>query len=402
MEINEYFNQYVNHIKFDRELARYLHMFRIGWMQKNNDTITFLSGKLLGVNPVRFTRDDDDSLFVDILGMDLEKLTPEIHKLKDINKNFIIASNPKYLFLTYLLHKFNTSKLDKKIIEDAIMDIVLIMQYRMFSSLLTNYFKFNADVGVATMTYEKLSNKFLIKQVNNYQEVFEHRSPIVLKGGLHYDRSIKCTTDDTTRIITDIQTRLRSMVKYIYVVMLNVIENGDKIHSTSMNQSNHEGEESLRDIVDTPERYINHLKKVISNENDLINDELLYVIGNLIPNIQLDILKDTLKYMSNIYLSNHKKIDELLELTIMTSIRYLNHKSVTHNYDGRLDTVLSLLKGYWTSSKIKDKDVVYIKKRYSRIIKKGTGINTSWRIITITIGLLLYLFVRSLINKNQH
>jgi len=402
MEINEYFNQYVNHIKFDRELARYLHMFRIGWMQKNNDTITFLSGKLLGVNPVRFTRDDDDSLFVDILGMDLEKLTPEIHKLKDINKNFIIASNPKYLFLTYLLHKFNTSKLDKKIIEDAIMDIVLIMQYRMFSSLLTNYFKFNADVGVATMTYEKLSNKFLIKQVNNYQEVFEHRSPIVLKGGLHYDRSIKCTTDDTTRIITDIQTRLRSMVKYIYVVMLNVIENGDKIHSTSMNQSNHEGEESLRDIVDTPERYINHLKKVISNENDLINDELLYVIGNLIPNIQLDILKDTLKYMSNIYLSNHKKIDELLELTIMTSIRYLNHKSVTHNYDGRLDTVLSLLKGYWTSSKIKDKDVVYIKKQYSRIIKKGTGINTSWRIITITIGLLLYLFVRSLINKNQH
>ena len=402
MEIKEFFDINAKHIEINSDLARYIHLFRLGWMQKNNDTVSFLGGKLLGVHPMRFTKDDDNALFVDILNIDLDKLEPEIHKLPDINKNFIIASNPRYLFLTYLIHRFTISKLPSKVIDNAVSDLYLIMEYRMFSSLLTNYFKFNADVGVATMTYERLSNKFLIKKVDNYQQVFEYRIDIIKKGGLHWERIVRLTTDDATRIITDLQTRLRSMIKYIYVVMMEVIESGDKIHTSSMNQTNDEGEESIKDIIDTPDKYIRNLKKVMPSTSDLVNEELLYVIGNLIPNLQLDVLRETLVYLSNIYMDNSKKIDDILDTTIMLSIRYLNSKAVVNNYDTSLDNVLLLLKGYWTSSKIKDKDVIKVKKDINKLVKKGTGISTSWRIITVTIGLLLYLFLRGLITKNQH
>lgn len=402
MEIKEFFDNNTKHIKIDATLAKYIHFFRVGWMQKNNDTVSFLGGKLLGVHPIRFTSSDDEALFVDILNMDLDKLEPEIHKLPGINKNFIIASNPRYLFLTYLIHRYMTSKLPAKVIDGAVDDLYLIMEYRMFSSLLTNYFKFNADVGVATMTYEKLSNKFLIKKVDNYQQVFEYRIDIVKKGGLHHERILRLTTDDATRIITDLQTRLRSMIKYIYVVMIDVIENGDKVHTTNMVQSNEEGEESVKDIIDSPDKYIRNLKKVMGSSNDLVNEELIYVIGNLIPNIQLDAMRETLVYMSETYLSNAKKIDEILDSIIMLSIRYLNNKAVVANFDKSLDNILIMLKGYWTSSKINDKDVINLKKQVSRLVKKGTGISTSWRITTITIGILLYLFLRGLITKNQH
>jgi hypothetical protein len=54
------------------------------------------------------------------------------------------------------------------------------------------------------------------------------------------------------------------------------------------------------------------------------------------------------------------------------------------------------MKGYWSASSVKDKDVLQLKKETKNIIRKATGVETDWVISKINITVLIYIFVRAI------
>jgi hypothetical protein len=161
-----------------------------------------------------------------------------------------------------------------------------------------------------------------------------------------------------------------------------------------MIQTDEEGE-STRDITVRPDNYILYINSIIRNENDFINDDLVYLITSIVQNIDKEKFVMTLRELTKLHDYT------FVETIIVTTINYMRTKNIINNYEKQTYEILTSMKGYWSSSSVKDKELIRIKKYLYDISSKATKKKTKWLLATITIGILLYIFLRALY-KNKH
>lgn len=394
-KILDVFEEYFKDIAINKELYEKLHSFRINWTQKDSDYIEFLGGNLTGVHPVRFSSLDESKLFVDILNVDQSNLQYDLHRCEGIDKNMKVASNVVYLTLYYFMHKFTTSKLSKEIKDNAIKELYYIFAYRAITSLISNYFKYNVDMGTAKAVFEKLSNRFLIKRLGTWQKVFEYRTKDVLSGGIHYTRLLTCTADNATRVMPDLQGKIRGYIKTIFLVLLEVNEHNEKIVSTSMLEEDEDGV-GIRNIANMDIGLINYIRSIINRPTDFINDDLVYLVQSLLPNLAPDKFIETLKYISNNIQVKPGDPDDFIEVSIVSTLNYIRTKNITSDYNKHAYEILNLMKRYLSSSSVKDEQIKHIKKYLYNVAMDATKLKTNWLLATISIGVMLYVFLRAL------
>jgi hypothetical protein len=291
---------------------------------------------------------------------------------------------------------FAISKDIGKYRDEAIREAYYIFAYKAISSLITWYFNYDLDVPTAKAVYERLSNRFLIKKLGSWQAVFTERANDVLPGGLHWNRVIRYSTDDATRMVADLQGRIRDLVKNIYEIIVEVKEANEKINSSSMiGNVGEDDQEGIVDQIDRPDIYYKYITGIIASPVDFINDDYVYLVCKLTNLKQTDKLVDTLRYISaNIH--NNKVNTKFVETSINATFKYLRTKGITHDYKKRIYEILLHMKGYWSSSSVRDKDILEAKKYVKNIIKTATGIKTEWVLSTICISILIYVFLRAI------
>jgi len=390
IDIKDVFKKHLPNIKFDKKLFKQLQRFRLGWGQKSDEYIEFLGGVLLGVNVVRFSSLDDEMLMVDILNIDMKELKSDLKNLDGIDPNWKIATNPVYMTIMYLIHGYITKgELGKHNI-DAMKELYYIFSYKVMSSLIYNSFKYPADKNVAIATYEKLSNRYIIKRVNNWQEAFEYRSKDVTDSkSKNYEYLKRFTTNDAVLAVNSLQSSHRETFKNIYRVMLEVINNNETIKTTTLITSDEDGE-ALKDLTERPDKYIVYLNSIIDNESDFIKDTLIDYILSIFAKADKNKIIIALRKISNDSTFNK----ELTSIIIPTILKYLNRKNVTT--DDLYGTII-VIKNFLTTNIVIDKDIEKIKKKLHIFVKKELKINTRWvrtNIINIVIG---YIFLRALV-----
>lgn len=396
LTLKDVFEEHLKNISFDRSLYKDLQRFRILWTQKSDIYIEFLGGNLTGVHPIRFSDADENMLFNNVIKADTPSLRYDLHRLPDIDKTRVVTSNVTYLTLYWLMHEFSKKEDSLGIYPNDVIETYFIMAYKMISSLITHYFIYNVDVSMAKAVYERLSNRYLIKRFGTWQKVFEHRSKDVLKNGLHYERILKGDADSATRAIADMQGRLRETIKNIYKVLVDVKEKNEKIHSSSTIESGDDDSDSIKAILNIHESYIHYVRDVYTRQTDFVNDDLIYLTKFTMKNLPEEQFVKTLHYLSSDVRVIPNSENDFIGLTIVTSIDYLRQNGITGEYNKHVTECLTRLKGYWTSSSVKNKDVIHIKKYLFNVVQKATGVKTSWVITSIVIGILLYIFLRAL------
>jgi len=399
-DIKDVLDEHYKHLKFDAKLYKQLKVFRVAWMQKSPEYIEFLGGKTLGVQPIRFSTRDDEMLFNDILGIDLAILKTELYKVDGINPAWKVSSNPVYLSIFYLMYKYyTTNNLSVKEQHDVITEQNLIFSYKVIGSLVAHYFGYNASEVIAKATLERLSNKFLIKKLDNWQELFVFRTNDFLPKGLHYDKLHVYTTDDAVRIVNDAQGRIRDIVKNIYEVMIQVIDTNDMTVSTTLLEETEDGV-STKAITERPDKYIVYIRSIYGIRSEFVNDDYIYLLQSIIPNIDKGVLTDTLIYMSEHVDIKIDSDEDFLNISIMKTISYINSKGINTDYNSRIVEILKHMKNYWTSSSVKDKEIRVTKDNISKIVVKATNKKTKWLVAITTVGVMLYIFLRALM-KNR-
>lgn len=398
-DLKDVFEFYLKDIKVDAVLYDKIKRYRLAWAQKDSIYIEFLGGNLTGVHPIRFSTLDEDKFFIDILNIDQSNLKYDLHKLAGIDKSRNVTSNPMYLTLFYLIHRYASLYPKEKYAVDAIKEVYYIFAYKVISSLISHYFSYNLDLATAKATYERLTNRFLIKKYGSWQKVFEHRAQDVLPpNGLHFKRAIDGTTDDGVRTIADMQGRIRENIKNIYVVLMEVIQSNEKIFSTTLIEEDEDGG-TTKDVADRPDKYIMYIRGIVNKPNDFIVDDLVYLTHNLIKNLPVDKFVETLKYISEKLVIKPSSADDFIEISIDTTINYMTSKGITHDYANRILDVMMNMKGYWSSSSVKDSKVIHVKKYVSNIVSEATGLKTNWQIASISIAVLIYVFLRAVYSK---
>ena len=411
--IKAFFEYWLKDIKFDKELYLQLRNFRLAWSTKNEEYIDFLGSHLLGAHTISFSSIDDDNLMSIFNIDDIEAFQNDFYKVKGIVKSHKIASNVIYHTLTYTTHKFLTSKKlkEKERIEFAA-EPCLIMQYRMFTSVYNHYFKYRVTESVAETVYNKLSYKYIIKQVNSWQETFTKRAlDCISPKGPNYKRLIRYTTDDAIRVVVDIQTKIRSSLKTIYKVLIQVLEEGDIIQSDQSTYVGGEKEEKqVKDIETGQHRYINNILHIAYSPNDFIDMNAVKVVDNMVSNVNSDLIVKFLKCMSNKefvekYGKEFKDIlgknipdphTYSLKQILLIDIEYLQRYNINMNDKSKLPKMLVMIKNYWSSSKVNNEEMKKIKAFLSNMATVCTKKKTKWLITSLVIAYVTYVFLRSM------
>ena len=402
-DLLEVFDKHASHIKFDYELLNNIANNNRRWEQKDNDYIAFLGGDVLGVHPIRYSSIDEEYFFVNVLKINEPELRADIYNTKGIDKTRNISSNSTYLTCLWLMYGFRNSKYIKdKDRDECIKECYLQFAYKAFSSLVAHYFSnYNADESQARLVIERMNNKFLIKKLGTWKEVFDYNATIVMSKspmtgtvGRHYPALVKFKTDDITKAAADMQTRLRDLVKSYYNVLVQVREDQSRLQSSTLLTKDEEGEDALRDVTNNPVQLTNYVKSVSDVETNFIKQPLVHLIASSIAKLEEQHLYEALQHL--IASTDDKTKLNIIEDTMEAIIAYLSTKGITSNYKEHVVDILTYLQTYLFTNSIKQQGIMRAKNDILKIIRKHMKLPSKVPVGFIVCGVGIYIFLRAL------
>ncbi len=401
------FDDIFKEVKFNKNLARKLYEFQIGFVNKNEEHMIFFGGNLLGVQVVRFNPIDYNAFFDDILEIDVSLLKNRLEKESSLNMDWNVSSDEFNLTSMYIAHKFMTSQYTPGDVGiRAAKDIMLIMQYKLMSSIMAYYFRYPADPNLAQATYAELSNRFLIKKLGTWGNVFSYRADEIIKeDGIHKSTLSKFDNDmDIVHSINDIQGRLRDMVKNIYVVFDRINVSGDKIKISSNSEISLDGSEVLKDKTHSPDIYYKYILSVMSDEYTFIKEELFNIVVQSLPGVSPKLLRHALQWMSTESHGKHKAdVEEFLHGVILYTIEYLYSDGSILKQSRDLINLTVKIRNLYLASRSVDFELKKIRDLGEKLVKESGEKKISEAAVSnIRTGIILYITLRAFTKHHYH
>lgn len=392
------FNDIGQDVVFNRGLVRRIISYVNGFVTKTDDSINFFGDALIGVYPIRYTNDDKIMWFDEVLQLDEVALKADVYSLESIDTSFKVSSDLVNLSIIWCLHRFEESDISSKEKEQVQVALLSMLHYKFLSSLMSHYFRYPADKGVAMMTYASLSKKFSLKVHGSWGALVKDRSESILaKTGIHYNTYRRFGPDGAVvYMINDIQSRIREVFKAVVEVFHRVREDDAKITTVSASVDI-DGESIVKDKRNDYTRFRQYLHRAVGDESTFIKQELVDIIAKAVHTMPPDQLVNSLKYMSdNVNDSKDKVITPLLDKTIVHAFHYLQQNKVDIT---NLPLVLVKMRAIYMSSRSIQDDLVEVRELASEITEDAvTSRNASVK-ASVRTGLLLYLVLRSLTMK---
>lgn len=399
------FDAACEHLKFDAKLAKKFSDYVIGFINKNEDSMVFFGGNLIGVQVVRFTNQDKDKWFNDIMEIDEISTEEQLLDLPTINKDFHVSSDLFNLSCMWLIHRFMISPLlgdNQK--HQAMIDIAMALNIKYLTSLMFQSFPYPADPQIAAAAYAQLSYKFAIKQYGSWFATLNARCEDFLhEDSIHFHVLKNFNVDGKiVYMINDTQGRIRDMFKNYRAEFYKVKEHGSKIKTISTLTLDNEGEQIVRDKTKNLLTYTRYLNSIITDKDSFIKTELIDVIAVVMHTMPPKMLIQTLEYCSNNYnVPGSGDIEELITLTITHSFSYLENNRNLVKETNDIAALISRLRGVYMSSRSVEVDLANMRKKSEKIVRLATKIKNDNVIASLKTSLLLYIILRAY-SKNYY
>lgn len=401
--IREVFNAECAHVQINPRFLKKLVELEARFVNKKAEHIRFFGGTRTGVDVVRFTAEDRDRLFTDILEVDDRVLEDKLYALKDhndqyvINQDWKISSDIFNLSIAWLLHAIeNSDYLDERQKDEGKIRACQYMLYKFLTSRLFRHFRYPADPEVADATYAQLSYKFALKEHGSWGAVMRHLAKQATKRDGIHARTIKLMDIDRSVIemLNDIQGRPRDILKNYYNVFVRVNEAGGRIKRSSA-LVDIDGEIILKDKTRSLENYTRYIKSVISDQNSFIREELVDVIVKIMHTMPEKLLTQSLTWASLNY--GHTKdrvVEKALDMIAEHAFAYLSdHRELLHT-TGDLANLVSKLRGAYMSSRSSDPLLLQIRELVGSIVAQATKSKNDSVIAATRTGFMIYVIVR--------
>lgn len=390
----------LKHLKIDAKFIAAIHRYRVTWINKSEDHIRFFGGNLLGVYPIRYTTSDRNDWLDVLLELDEYEARKQIISMPHIDEDWKRATDMVNVSCCYLTHAIMTSNLTTAQKEAGMIDVLLVMQYKLFSSLMTHFFRYSADEKTALGTYAALSKKYAIKQHGTWDGVLTARAKdIISTASIHYQTIAKFNDDGAiVYMITDIQGRLRNMVKNIWGVFDQVRTEDAKILSTG-GTIELDGKVVVRDVTRVLPGYTRYLDEIISDKLRFIKPELVEVICSAQYTMSEHLLYEALNYLSDNH--NNKQVKEFLTETLLHAFDYITNDKSGKDAMRDLSTLLARLRALYMASRSSDPTLLRMRDLGSAILKKSISSRSESTIASVRTGVCLFIVLR-VFTKNYY
>jgi hypothetical protein len=399
--LKEIFNEASKHIKFDQKLAKKIHTYVAGLMNRNEDHVMFFGSNLTGLYPLRFKTGDRNEWFVDIKDIDGFAIKKRVREESIIDESWERATDVFNLDTLYTVHRFLNAPLSEREKQKAIHDTLMALNIKLMGSIMARYFPYPCDEAVALEVYSRLSKKFHIKKYGNWRGVLENRADDIVSVGSKWLPVLKDFNDDAelAQCISDIQGRLRSMIKYIWDVLEKVKLDQAKFNRTSMS-IDAGGEKVLQELKRDSDSYKDYAHKVVLDEHTFIKPELVTIIDAEMKTMPVKLMVDCLKHMCLLANNDDKLLDQLLDDIIEHAINTIRDDRSAGRNMHDLSWILRKEKLLITAPKTTSELVFSMRDKTEVIVRKAAKTKNATIIAAIKTGICLYVIGRTFAMKH--
>lgn len=406
----EVFHEHMGELEFDRQMASRVYRFQVDYINRDPNRINFFASNMIGVYPLRFTDADVARFYNEVLEVDYFALKDALAEVEYISKEWKVSGDAFNQTLMYCIHRFLTSpSMRPTDREKAGYYVALVFFYRCMAALMSDWFRtYQADPEICQAAYERLSNRFLIKQLGSWDKVMDYRAKSFLDpdgGRAEEDKGTyhKLQRFNSDREIVDAinagQGSIRSQIREYYAVLVETSNARDSVVSTSSTYVDSEGKETTREKTKGPEIYTAYLRQVLIEPRVLIKDDLVSVIANINTNTSARMIRQSLQWLSDNYTDgkHHRDIDAFIEAVVVYSCHLINTQ-ITPDNANNYSRLLIELKNLYLASRSNDRDLLHIRKLGEKLIKKTSKhrLGTSLIMATRT-SVILYLTMRFIV-----
>lgn len=390
----------MSHVKVNQALVRDIDYYVNSYLNKNEDHVSFFGSNLTGVTRIVYGNDDRNAWAIEILDIDEIEIKSRVKALDHIGSDWVRGTDGVNLSLIYTMHLIHHSTLSTASKRQAIINCLVILQAKFLSSLLYGYFKHPVSEKLALAVYDALSRKFYIKKYGTWLAILQARAESIYDHD-HKNTIVTFETDERIQyMITDVQTRIKSMILNIYDVTMKLNAKGVGVGSNSM-MIKMEDSIEVRSIERDFDNYRNYLNQVIQEPRAFIKDEIVDIISDSITTMPKKLLYDMLLVVSSKAQTNDKKFNEKTEDILIYTFDYFRENKRSVNDLSNLGRLVVALKSLFTASKTNSTTVINLREYFDKMVKDNIKSRNPATIAGLRTGIVLYIILRTL-TKNYY
>lgn len=332
MKVKQALDQLFDGVSFDKALYDKLHLNNIQFITKNEEHKNLFGSKLIGCFMLKYTEYDKNIFYDNLFGIDIEEVRNAIEQITTIQKHFKIARDDVNLVTFYMAHRFlsNPNLTEEKATQYA-EEALNYFNYRTLVLTSSDFFIYPISEEKAVSLSERLSNRYVIKQVKNWAEYCQYRSSEYLKTRMH--GIVKNFTSDTElpNAITDLYSRTKDTLKNIYGEFDQMLRSNEVIKSRSTVANDIEGEEVVLDRLNTVDSYFTKIEALMTDKSSFIKKEMLDVTTDIVNTVSYKALEDTLHYTLEYSYTNkvaNDKVKNFIKGVLINATEYLRRNKV--------------------------------------------------------------------------
>jgi hypothetical protein len=402
--VNSTFEKHCFHIIFDAKFLTKVKVYEQQFVNKNDTHIAFFGGNLMGVHPVRFKDEDRNRWFNEVMDADEDSLEDDLHALPAILPHRHVSSDVMNLSCFWMAHKFLTSPLltEQQRYEGALASI-LVVQYKFITSILTDWFRYNADPIIAQATYAALNKRFGLKVAGSWGALLRIRAAAVVgKGELHYKELLSFLNDDkVVYMVNDTQGRIKDILKNIRDVFTIVKNSPEMQIRTSSSMIEMDGELKVRDKTRLVSTYMRYILEVLPDKNSFMVPELIDVIAKTVPTMPKSSLQATLQYMSaNSSPRADKDVQQLCTVVLQHAFNYLARNPNVMENQSDIGGLLKKMRALYQASRTNDPQILEMRELAEGIARRTLKSKNGVLIAAVRNAVLLYILLRTFTMKH--
>lgn len=389
--------KHMNHIRINDNLVRDIDYYLTSFINKNEEHIAFFGGNLTGVNRIVFSSDDRNAWAIELLDIDELEIKKEVRSLEHIGDDWVRGTDGINLSMLYLCHLIHKSSLSEQKKKKAIIDVLVLLQIKFLSSIVCSWFKYPVSENLALAVYDALNLKFYLKKYKTWLALLQARAEDIYSSSSRHMQVIETFEPDkrVQYMITDLQTRLKSIVLNIYEITVRLNAKGVGLDSKNMLMDN-AGTLEIKDISRDFDSYLNYINSTMQEPRAFIKDELVDIIADSITTMPKKLLYDLLLVVSDKASHNDKDIVKYTREIMIYTFDYFRENKRDLKDMSNLGKLIITFKSLFTASKTNSTVVLELREYFDKLVKKNIASKNPATISGVRTGIVLYIILRTL------
>lgn len=358
---------------FDTALYKKLVYNNIEFITTDSDHKHLFGSKIIGCFYLKYTIYDKNIFYNNVFGISYDDIAPTIDSISSINKSYKVARDDVNLVCFYMAHRFlSNNDLSKEKRVAYAKEALNYFNYRTLVLISSKYFIYPISEEKAISLSERLSNRYVIKKLKNWNEYCSYRSEEYLNNKF-LPLLTKFNNDtELSEAISDLFNRTKDTLKNIYSEFVDMNENDDILKSRKNVVNDIEGEEVIVDRLYTPESYITKINGLLADKENFIKKLHIDVTVDIINSVSYKQLEEALTYSLDYAASGkdpHFRFIKLLREIIVNSMEYLQRNSLYFSNKANILLIVNSIVGNVLYARGAEIDISKLKSDGDKLIK---------------------------------